>query len=320
MVAARGAVRRGPVARLLQARVEHDLDPARLPEVGVGLGQANSYYNGDAGAAFINLGAGGLSVLGYGFVRTALAAPFGTPAGRYQPVLDPWVWIERSVELVSFAVSTVDTLALFGPQRNIGIAVLTLAFGLPLLCLAAWALRGRQPLSLCLLGLACIVATTAPHWPQSHVSELYAYPTVATAVLLLACGLAAKPVGGWQWKAALLLYAATAVAVDLHKVGAMLKTGDAARHVGQQVHALIPEPPASLCVTSTPPCGSGYSVFFGEPGPASGWGRAAQAEWGWQRSVHVTSVVDASTCRANSVIVEMTCDGTVSFHSVQLDP
>jgi outer membrane receptor protein involved in Fe transport len=28
---------------------------ARLPEVGVGLGQANSYYNGDAGAAFINL-------------------------------------------------------------------------------------------------------------------------------------------------------------------------------------------------------------------------------------------------------------------------
>lgn len=245
----------------------------------------------------------GLGLLAcYLVLRTVLAqtSGLGADGGRYSLSLSPLV-LGRNLGILGVAAFLpVDTVALLGEPRNLGLAVVTALLGVPMLvfCVLAWA---RLTTGLrTLLATAVILVVAGPHLVLGHVSEMYAHPIIVAATLVFTPALCQFGGRRWLLAAAVLCMFFGSLISDAHKLAVMIATGHGARQIGTAIAAEHPQPPRLMCAVQPATVKAGYSVFQMSPGLASGWGASALQAWGWPRQTGFVQAGSASDCQSKN--------------------
>lgn len=266
--------------------------------------------------AGILMGLAGIGV--YLLVRRALApgASLGLPRGPYALQADPLLWGRNLLMLLGVSLTTIDTVALFGFPRRPMWALASLAAGLPLLGVLVVSMLRSWGLERWRLAALGVLAVSAVYLPMGHVSEKYAHPLVAVLAILLAGGAATATHGlpRRSLTGALALFLISAAAVDVHKLTEMIRTGRGAEAVAGRIAAqTVGEPPVRVCVVAVGRENARvYSIFQGEPGPASGWGLAVLPRWNWRFPRSVSRADKREDCSADrDALWTVSVDGEV---------
>jgi hypothetical protein len=264
---------------------------------------------GNAGSSLrrvaIELFVGFIAIGIYFAIRGWLAGDIsiGARVGRYAFTIDPLAWIRNLLMLLSFSISTADTLAIFGAEPSLVRGVVTTMLGLPLAALVAAHLVRTFSLFQIALATAAICTAIAPYLPLGRISEMYAHPIIA-GVCVLCCIAFARPTQIRQkyFAVAIVFFVSVSLAVDYHKLTEMIRTGHRAKVVGvsivEQTKDLMGNNrPAAVCaiVNISSPL-AGYSVFQAQSGPASAWGKSVLPLWDWKNPVSYDRVENIFDC------------------------
>jgi len=256
----------------------------------------------------------------YLLIRTSLAQTggIGAAAGRYSLSLSPVVLGRNFGMLGAVALLPIDTLALLGSPRNLGLAATTAAAGIPLLLLCVWACIRTLGVARIFLATASLVVIAVPHLVLEHVSEMYAHPLIAGAALVFLPALCAFGIGRRVVTAGAACAFLGALLSDAHKLTAMIEAGHSASDVGIRIVAEHAQAPRIICAVPAVNFPAGYSVFQISPGPASGWGASAQQAWGWSPRTEYLRLKSIEECQAqhSDVTVLFAADGAFTFVSV----
>lgn len=255
----------------------------------------------------------------YGLLRWVLrpSAPLGLPTGRYSVHADPLLWSRNLLMLLGVSLTSVDTVAVFGsPWRPLW-AITSLLAGLPLMGMVVVGVMRVWSLKRWSLAALSILAVSSVYLPMGHVSEKYAHPFVAVLAILLAGGAATASHGlpRQSLGAALGLFLLSAAAVDAHKLTEMIRTGRGSQEVAARiVSQTVGAPPFKVClVTVGRENAHIYSIFQGEPGPASGWGLSVLPHWNWRFPWSVMRVDRREDCGVDrDTVWTVSVDGRVS--------
>jgi hypothetical protein len=263
--------------------------------------------------------------LGIGLLTCYLAArsylshsvQIGVGTGRYSLSLSPLAIGRNFGMLATAALSPIDTVALLGNPRHLGLAVMTAASGLPLLALCFWVFVTTLGAARMVLAMASLLSIAGPHILLAHVSEMYAHPLMAGALLVLVPALGPAGIGRRAlWAGAGCALFGTLLS-DAHKLTEMIETGYSAREVGHGLAAEHPQAPFRLCAVPAVTFQASYSVFQMAPGPASGWGASARQAWGWSSRTAYLQRSSTAECQATNadLIVSFATDGKFSLMS-----
>jgi hypothetical protein len=241
----------------------------------------------------------GLGLLAcYLVLRTTLAqaSGLGAVAGRYSLSLSPLVLGKNLGQLGVVALLPVDTVALLGQPKNLGLAVVTALLGVPMLVLGASAWARLVTVPRAFLETAVMLLVAGPHLVLGHVSEMYAHPLILTATLVFTPALCQPSGRRSLLVAAVLCTFLGSLVSDVHKLAVMIATGHGAHHVGLAIAAEHPQPPRLMCAVQPATVQPGYSVFQMSAGLASGWGASALQAWGWPSQTGFVQANSALDC------------------------
>ena len=253
----------------------------------------------------------------YFFLRGVLALDhaFGPGSGRYALQMNPWLWLESSIMLLGIAITATDTIALFKDENYI-VAALSFLITIPLLIWLLLTARGSSKKHLSLIALA-LAALLSPHVVIGQVSEMYAHPVTAGAIVSTLLIINTKPVDNKLVPVIVSLTIVLASFVSAHKWFEMHETGLRAAAVANRIeaHYEVGGFPGVVCtIQDKTNSGRPYSVLYMDAPIASGYGRSVLPRSGWELPYQISRAPDVVSCPKNAEdIWYITLDGDVLF-------
>ena len=243
----------------------------------------------------------GLGVLAlYFLLRKSLAIDGAVTAqeGRYALNLSLVTTFKHVFMLLGAAWSTLETVALLSEtHRQLWVAGLSAALGLPLLTLVLWHVRAylsSLPFWLCVLGAGALMG---PHAIFGRVSEMHTHPLLAATLVVLAYLTSRLRFDAQVARVALVLWCLGALGASGHKYLTWLETSRGSEAVTEVLLAQWEgEPVQRLCTVWRKDRPKGYATFSAGHFEAAGSGRALMAAWGWDPDFDTRTVFSQARC------------------------
>lgn len=229
---------------------------------------------------------GACGALLYFALRFSLKAEMvlGSESGRYALHLSPTDWLQSITLLVGLSTTTIDTLSVFLPPRNLALAGVSAVASLPLAAMAVLGILRYPQKARIMLIIAAALVVSSPHLLIEHPGEMHAYPTFAVLIMLLAFAIDDIALSSRRIATlAVGLFLLASIGVGAHKWWLMVGHSRTADIVAQSIDAQTTgKKPETVLVVRAEDNMLGYSVFYQNPAKASCWGMSVMVLWGWK--------------------------------------